>query len=224
MTASPSNEPVAAATVVALRDGEEGLRTLLLRRAATGAFGGMWVFPGGRVDPQDADPAAPQDELAAARRAAAREALEEAGLVLDPGCLVPFSHWTPPASAPRRFATWFFVASAPTTAVTVDGAEVDEHAWLGPAEALALQRRGELQLAPPTWVTLQHLLPFDRVSDVLAAAARRTPERFLTRPLDVGGVVVLAWQGDAAYESGEDAPGHRHRLWLNADGWRYERD
>ncbi len=45
--------PTPAATVVPLRDGPEGLEVLLLRRNARGAFGGMWVFPGGQVDPAD---------------------------------------------------------------------------------------------------------------------------------------------------------------------------
>ena len=45
--------PTPAATVIPLRDGEDGLEVLLLRRAARGAFGGMWVFPGGQVDPVD---------------------------------------------------------------------------------------------------------------------------------------------------------------------------
>jgi len=46
----PGTRPVAAATVVLLRDGDEGLETLMLRRNSKIAFGGMWVFPGGRVD------------------------------------------------------------------------------------------------------------------------------------------------------------------------------
>ena len=99
-------ESIPAATVVPLRDGPTGLETLMLRRNSKLAFGGMWVFPGGRVD--DAD--GPGDELAMARRAAVREAEEEAGIVIDAAELVPFSHWTPPQGAPRRFLTWFFLA------------------------------------------------------------------------------------------------------------------
>ena len=38
----------------------------------------VWVFPGGRVDPDDHDPARPGDELATACRAAIREAAEDA--------------------------------------------------------------------------------------------------------------------------------------------------
>ena len=50
----PGEPPVPAATVILLRDGPDGLETLMLRRNSKLAFvGGMWVFPGGRVDPED---------------------------------------------------------------------------------------------------------------------------------------------------------------------------
>src|SRR5262245_65278263 len=107
-----------AATVVLLRDGASGLETLMLRKNSRLAFGGMWVFPGGRID--DADRVADADELAAAANAAVREAAEEAGLVVPPSGLIPFSHWTPPLMAPKRFLTWFFLAPAPETAVVID--------------------------------------------------------------------------------------------------------
>ena len=47
------SEPVHAATVILLRDTGRGPETLMLRRNSKIAFGGMWVFPGGRVDPAD---------------------------------------------------------------------------------------------------------------------------------------------------------------------------
>ena len=56
-------EPRNAATVVLLRPapaeaGGEGPEIYLMRRQMSMAFaGGMWVFPGGGVDPSDADPA-----------------------------------------------------------------------------------------------------------------------------------------------------------------------
>ena len=64
--------PVAAATVVVLRDGADGLETLMLRRNSKISFGGMWVFPGGRVDEADRAGLAADDELGAARVAAVR--------------------------------------------------------------------------------------------------------------------------------------------------------
>ena len=120
-------EAIPAATVILLRDGSDGLETLMLRRNSKLEFaGGMWVFPGGRVDPEDYPPDAPDDVEAAVRVAAAGEAEEEAGLACDPGAMVPFAHWTPPMVAIKRYATWFFVAEAPTGAVTIDDGEIHE--------------------------------------------------------------------------------------------------
>lgn len=49
-------EPRQAATVVLLRAGTGGLEAYMLRRKATMAFAaGAYVFPGGSVDPRDAD-------------------------------------------------------------------------------------------------------------------------------------------------------------------------
>ena len=93
--------PRAAATVALLRDGRDGLEAYLqLRPARMGFAGGLWVFPGGRVDEADADPAVdatwagPSPAAWAGRLgmavgearghvvAACRETLEEAGLLL----------------------------------------------------------------------------------------------------------------------------------------------
>jgi recombination protein RecT len=91
-----------AATVVLVRPGEGGLEVLLTHRPATMAFApDMHVFPGGRVDPADADPglsarSALSAEAAAERLggdlepvtalaahvAAIREAFEEVGVLL----------------------------------------------------------------------------------------------------------------------------------------------
>ena len=45
-----------ASTVVLLRDSDSGLETLLLKRNKALLFaGGLWVFPGGALDPEDFD-------------------------------------------------------------------------------------------------------------------------------------------------------------------------
>lgn len=213
--------PIPAATVVLARDGADGVEVLMLRRSSQVAFGGMWVFPGGRVDPADA--AGGADELAAARRAAAREAEEEAGLALDPAELVPFAHWTPPPVAPRRYTTWFFIGRAPGHEVRVDGGEIHEHAWWRPADALARQAAGQVELAPPTWVTLWRLAPAADVAGALADARSAAPERFETRIVVDGGRVAALWHGDAGYHTGElHRAGGRHRLWMEDGAWRYE--
>jgi 8-oxo-dGTP pyrophosphatase MutT (NUDIX family) len=214
---------IPAATVVLVRDGAAGLEVLMLHRVSKVAFGGMWVFPGGRVDDDDRQPG--DDDEAAARRAAAREAIEECGLAVDPDDLVPFSHWVPPPVTPKRFSTHFFLARASDGEVIVDGGEIHEHEWLAAREVLDRRDRGEVDLAPPTWVTLHDLAEHDTVDDALAAARRRDPvPHYETRWVTMDGGAVAMWEGDSGYAALDpDEPGDRHRLWMLADGWRLER-
>src|SRR5216684_1876288 len=146
----PEPSPVIArpaATVVLLREGDAGPEALLVRRNAQLSFhGGAWVFPGGRIDAEDHAAAAPGDPIGAARHAAVREALEEAGVAVDAERLVPLSRWLTPEGVPKRFDAWFFVARAGNEAVQVDGGEIHEHRWMRPAAALAAQRAGEIDL------------------------------------------------------------------------------
>ena len=85
-----------AATVMLLRDGSDGLEVFMLRRTNNAVFAsGMYVFPGGKVDPADGD----GDE--AYRVAAVRECYEEAGVLLavdEDGRMVDDGH---PALAHR---------------------------------------------------------------------------------------------------------------------------
>jgi 8-oxo-dGTP pyrophosphatase MutT (NUDIX family) len=204
---------------VLVRDSADGLETLMLRRNAHGSFGGMWVFPGGRVDAADGE-----DEEGA-RRAAVRETLEEASLVVDPAALVPFAHWTPPPIAPKRFATWFFLASAPGGVVAVDGREIHEHLWVTPSEAIRLRDAGETELAPPTFVTLHWLSRSRDVAGALADAASGPVEFFSTKVMKgTSGEPVAVWHGDIAYEGDDlDVAGARHRLAMIDGAWAYER-
>jgi hypothetical protein len=108
--------------------------------------------------------------------------------------------------------------------VEIDDGEIRDHAWMRPGEALARRDAREIELAPPTFVTLHQLQAFARVEEALATARGWTPERFTTRIAKSAGGPVALWHGDAGYESGDaEAPGPRHRLAMLATGWRYER-
>jgi 8-oxo-dGTP pyrophosphatase MutT (NUDIX family) len=220
----PPAELVPAATVVLLRDSGAGLEVLMLRRNSKIAFGGMWAFPGGKVEAADIDPDHPGDEMNTARRAGVRETEEETELTLDASALVPFSHWVPPLTAPRRFSTWFFLAAAPPEAgVVVDQGEIHEHAWRRPIDALASRDAGEIELAPPTWVTLWHLQRFGRAADALSWAGAQTPARYATRPATDGDAVVMVWEPDAGYGDGDLVrPGPRHRLYTREGTWHFQ--
>ncbi|MCH2171452.1 NUDIX hydrolase [Myxococcota bacterium] len=212
-----------AATVILVRDTEDGLETLMLRRNSKLDFvGGMWVFPGGRLDPEDWRDDG--DLLAASRRAAVREAQEEAGLRIDEESLATFSHWEPPPITPKRFMTWFFIAPAPAGKVIIDDGEIHDSAWMRPADALVRRDANEIELAPPTWVTLNELSRHADVAQAMTATRAREPEAYSTRVAPVEGGVVAMWHGDAGYEAGDaDLPGARHRLWMLDTDWRYER-
>ena len=212
---------VPAATVVLLRDGEQGPETLMLRKNSKIAFGGMWVFPGGRVDDEDA-PGAPDEERA--RVAAVREAREETSLEVERESLVWFSHWTPPPIDIRRFSTWFFVARAPEAAVTIDQGEITDSHWIRPADAIAKQRTHEIELVPPTFVSLHYLAPFTSVDEALRGVVPTGgPRHYVTRIATGDAGVVVLWEGDAGYETSDaGCSGPRHRLLLAKDGFVFD--
>ncbi len=226
--ASDDHELIPAATVLLLRDViDAGIEVLMLRRNSKIAFGGMWVFPGGRVDDHEV---VAGDVEASARAAAVREVEEEAGLQLSAERLVPWSYWVPPPMPSmtlkgprRRFSTWFFAAPAPDGAVAIDYGEIHEDRWLSPHEALDQHRERQIELAPPTWITLRQLTEHSTVDAAMAWAATAPSEEFRTKPIGKD-PVTIAWAGDVAYHGGGiDEPGPRHRLVMHPDGWHYER-
>ena len=163
-----------AATVILVRDRPD-LQVFVLRRNSSLVFApGATVFPGGAVDPADADVAAELgvDEF---RAAAARECLEEAGIPIDARELVEFARWITPEGAPRRYDTRFFVARAPDGHEGEhDGRELVASRWIRPAEALRAFAAGEIELILPTQRSLEMLAHFDRV-DALFAGLREAP-------------------------------------------------
>ncbi|MDA0791713.1 MAG: NUDIX hydrolase [Proteobacteria bacterium] len=218
-----SSPAIPAATVVLLKDGESGIEVLMLHRTSKVHFGGMWVFPGGRIDPEDHPEDGDLDQ--AARNAAARETMEETGLSVQADEFVHFAHWTPPASTPRRYATWFFATALDSDeAIEVDGHEIQDHAWIKPKHALERHSKGEIDLAPPTWVTLHHVSRYDAIPDLLARFDAQPHRIYQTRIGKLSdGTRVAMWTGDAGYDATDaSAEGHRHRLIMTEDGFVFE--
>ncbi|MEI8082676.1 MAG: hypothetical protein WCI74_12610 [Actinomycetes bacterium] len=167
-----------AATVVMVCDADDGLQVYLQRRVRTMVFAaGMYVFPGGAVDPADRDRAreiittAPDkvipDELRAdidddgaglgldtlsARLAAVREVQEEANHDLaDPMALRYVAHWATPEVEDRRYDTRFYAVALPRQdAVYESSRESDHERWVRPQDALDDYAAGTMAMLPPT--------------------------------------------------------------------------
>ncbi|MGJ0387772.1 NUDIX hydrolase [Microbacterium sp. CGR1] len=178
-----------AGTAVLLRTAAQGFEVLLMRRPDRGSFPGAWVFPGGKVEQRDRRDGA--DEQDDARRAAVRETLEEVGLVVtDP---VVLSRWQPPAEAPVRIRTWFFLADAPDGVLRVSADEVVDAVWITPADALQKHSAGEWVLFPPTWMTLHQLGRFESAEEALFAGG--VARHFSTRVVESDRGPAFEWDG-----------------------------
>jgi 8-oxo-dGTP pyrophosphatase MutT (NUDIX family) len=219
--------------VILIRDLGNALGVYLMRRSRKSSYmGGHFVFPGGKVDAADGDPAfwalsgdisgaqlarhlhdaATEKPLLAYAVAAIRETWEEAGvllaiqadgardglkslltlrrskalsadwlrpeietgrLILNFSALWPWSHWIAPEAFKQRFDTRFFIAVMPPDQTChPDSRETPEGRWTTPLEALEANTRGELNLSPPTLVTLHSLLAYSSVAALITDLPR----------------------------------------------------
>jgi 8-oxo-dGTP pyrophosphatase MutT (NUDIX family) len=192
--------PKPSASVVLLRRGgkhaDRALEVLLLKRSEDAKFmPGVWVFPGGGVDPEDGT-----GEVGF-RACAVRELEEEAGIALPADEeLVLFSRWITPEVISRRFDAWFFLALAPAhTPPEPDGVETTEAAWCEPRAALDAQAAGELALAFPTIAQLQSLLPFRTSNEAIEAHRDRSVEPILPKVIGTREEHRVVLPGDPDY-------------------------
>jgi 8-oxo-dGTP pyrophosphatase MutT (NUDIX family) len=164
---APFVRPVDAAGLVLLRKGATGLEVLLGRRHGKAGFlPDIYVFPGGRVEPEDAagDPlplaAGVAADLAATGRrgpsalvrAAMREMTEETGLSL-PARAIPRIDFICRAITPRyshrRFHTRFFLADGALCQGGLKGdGELEDLGWR------SLEQAGGLKLVDVTTFVL----------------------------------------------------------------------
>ena len=144
---------------------------------------------------------------------------------MDAQDYVFLSHWTPPPGQQKRFATWFFVAKVEGAMdIAIDDGEIKDHAWLNPEEALRKHAAGEIDLVPPTWVTLYHLSLKPSVDAVIEYFSENTGITYNTRVVPAAsGERVAMWKGDAGYDEwNPDTAGERHRLAMPEGGFIFE--
>ena len=220
--------PIPAATLVTVRDVPGGPPELLMVERARGmAFAaGALVFPGGRID----------DDDACARVAAIRETIEETaipvglapvpssdvakiiqaellegrgfdallldhGLSLEFDALTPLARWVPKFHATRRFDTLFFVARAPDgewEPSFVPG-ECSGAFWITAADALERETRGEAQLIFPTRRNLERLALHPSFEAIRADALAHPVEPITPWVEQVDGVNFITIPEDVGY-------------------------
>jgi 8-oxo-dGTP pyrophosphatase MutT (NUDIX family) len=185
--------PRPAASVVVVRGGAEALELLMVKRTDSARFmAGVWVFPGGALEPGE-DP----------RTAGARELREEAAVTIaDPASMVAYSRWITPAARPIRFDTHFFVVALPEgSEPTVDGSECVDLRWFEPREALDAHERGEILLVFPTIKHLEQLALFPSADEALTHARRSVVRPVLPRVVGSGEAARIVLPGDPGYEA-----------------------
>jgi 8-oxo-dGTP pyrophosphatase MutT (NUDIX family) len=125
------------------------------------------------------------------------EMLARRGLVLRSDLLRPWSRWITPVIEERRFDARFFAAALPPQQRTRDvGGEAAAVAWMAPGDAIAMGRRKEIVLWPPTAVTLAELAA---CPDVAAALAPRQVRPVLPEASVAEGAVWLTLPGELEY-------------------------
>jgi 8-oxo-dGTP pyrophosphatase MutT (NUDIX family) len=169
-------EPVLAATVLLVTPGHGGLEVLMVRRPPRGFFGGVWVFPGGTLDPGDhADDDVDLEQ--AFRRAAVRELAEEVGMAVDVGSLAFVSRWVTPMVFPRRYDTHFYLAPLVSTLpLTLAVDELEEAAYITPAAALGAHQAQQWPMVLPTLAHLRWLARFTSIDQAIEATSRARPD------------------------------------------------
>ena len=212
-----------SATIVLGRQENNHFEILLLRRNKALTFaGGLWVFPGGKLEATDESS---ESELISARTAAIREAKEETGLVINPEELIFFSHWTTPVGEPRRFATYFFYAdiSSGDTQVNIDDSEIKDHLWLTPNKAIEKSSKGDLAMLPPTLMSIYALRMCISASEAATILRQVEPAYILPVLIKDQQHLCCLYEGDAGYISSElTAEGDRHRLTIDMQSGIHE--
>jgi 8-oxo-dGTP pyrophosphatase MutT (NUDIX family) len=180
-----------AASLIAVREGPiGGPEILVLERGGGSRFlPGYVAFPGGAVDEEDEALAARWfgDANEAARAAAIRELVEEAGLGITAGGMIEvasidplhatpphaeqltqIAHWIAPDEVPVRFDARFFATAAPQGLTPeADGGETAAAWWVAPDVLIAEWEAGARKLYWPTYFTMTKLAECRTVADLL---------------------------------------------------------
>jgi 8-oxo-dGTP pyrophosphatase MutT (NUDIX family) len=128
-----------------------------------------------------------------ARELALTELLDRRGLVLRSDLLGAWAAWCTPEFEPRRFRTWFFVATLPPGQRTRDvSSESSSVTWMSAIAACDAADADELAMMPPTYVTCLEVGQYADPEAVLAAASGRDLTMFTPAVEDDGNAAAMS--------------------------------
>lgn len=180
-----------ARRVAAVRELFEESGVLLARQAGEGA-----LIPAKRV--REITPKWKVAMTAGNFRFAAACAQE--GLTLATDLLVPFAHWITPASRPKRFDTYFYLAPMPQGQEAAhDGSEAVGSAWCDPAIMVRETSAGSGSLMFPTWMNLAKLARSATVEEAIGRARAEPLVTVCPEFVECGGRVLLRIPREAGY-------------------------
>lgn len=151
------------------------------------------------------------DRAAAVREAVANdqhpfiELVRELDVKLDLAALTTFARWITPDLMPKRFDTWFYVATATGEQLAAcDGRETVDAEWIAPSEVLRLAQAGERKVIFPTRMNLQLLAESSSADEAAERARARTLIPVLPKVQQRPGGGVLVIPPDAGYGAVEE--------------------
>lgn len=113
-----------------------------------------------------------------------------------------FAHWITPLAESRRYDTRFFVALAPERQEPLhDAQETTDSTWIAPRDAIARNRQGAFQLAPPTLCTLQRLEEFASARAAFEWSLNHDPPTILPHLEQRNDTLWLLLPGDPDFPS-----------------------
>ena len=137
-------------------------------------------------------------EKTRARKEAADNALsfyvlmKQMSLRLLQGRLYPWARWITPKGESKRFDTWFYCAQVELEEESIVAdkvkfcvvqwsmkTETESCLWISPADALLLNEKGAMPLAPPTFYVLKQLAELGSNENILEAAKRKQKADFV---------------------------------------------
>lgn len=150
--------PLPAVSVIPLRERGGTLEVFVQHRAHTMDFvPGAVVFPGGRVDPQDATTAY-RLGIDVTQACGVREVAEETSAVVDPADLLPWDRWVTPIGYPKRFDVVFYVLPVTDGAEFVHATgEAVRSEWTPVPDLVRAVEAGEVAMVPPTRTIIDEL-------------------------------------------------------------------